>query len=94
MFYYTESSVTTSTRGRKMCRFFPHEFSVLRLHRTVGNYIFTRYVDIFYMSSLMFDFTEPSITTSSHGNKVYRYLLHEFDFTEPSITTSTREKDV
>ena len=57
MFDYTEPSVTTYTRtyiqGKKMFRFLSHDFSVVRLYRTICNYIFTwktKYVEVFHLN--------------------------------------------
>ena len=49
------------------------------------------------MSSVWFDYTEPFVTTSSHGNKICRGISHEFvwfDYTEYSVTTSSQGKDM
>ena len=45
-------------------------FKNIEPHRTFSNYILTergRYIDFFYMSSALFDWTEPSLTASLQG---------------------------
>ena len=72
---------------------------MVRLYQTIHLHSQTRYVDIFYISSLMFDFTEPSVTTSSRGKYNYyvdffHMSLVWFDYAEPFVTTSSRANEV
>ena len=76
-----------------MCRFLSHAFSVVRLYRTVCNYIFKRirYVDFFHMRSLWFDYTELFVTTSSRQKRCIdiNYMSSLlFYYTESSVATS------
>ena len=111
-FDWTEPSPTTSLQGIQgvqgaICTG-SGRFKHIEPHRTFSNYILTeiaRYIELFYMSSGWFHWTEPSLTTSSllylhryRGNKVCRVLmqyapvrggLSTSNLIEPSRTTST-----
>ena len=84
-FYCTEPSPTSSLQGIQgvqgaICTG-SGRFKHTEPCRTFSNYIFTeiaRYIDLFHMSSVWFNWTEPSLTASHHPHreKVYTLLSH------------------
>ena len=59
-------------RGPKVCRVLRHAFGVVQAHRTFSKHIIAEIatcVEFFHMSSVWFDCTEPSLTTSLQGTQ-------------------------
>ena len=93
LFDWTEPSLTTALHGIEVLYvlYSSLRFKHIEPHRTFSNYILTergRFIDFFYRSSVLFNWTEPSLTTALQGIEVLYVLVRRGSSTANLIEPS------